>query len=193
MAKQTLSANEARAFLVAAIVIPLAIWPIAFNFGAYGVLFFRDFYKIWILTLAAFFAHAFILPRVQVRKENEWRMLWSWIAVISSTLVVVSWINVLDMPAWMSAIAEVLVLLYTIPYVALVLIYVSNPEMLRLKRWDVLIALFAIIGLITLIGFLVGLYHPYFLVCEEFTISGEFVPTNCTPAKDIDLEFDLTD
>lgn len=192
MARHPLTASEARAFLVAAIVIPLAIWPIAFNFGAFGTLFFRDFYKIWILIIAAFMAHVFLAPRLGDTPETQLSLGWSFVALISSTLVVISWINIFDeLPNWLISVAEVLVLVYTVPYVTVVLIYVSNPEIFRLRRWDYLLGLVFIIVITCTISFLLGLFHPYFLVCEEFVIAGEYVPQNCTPAAELGLDFGI--
>ena len=49
-------AVEAGSFFVAAIVLSSSLWPIGFNLGAYGAVFYEHLFRIWASSIAALIA-----------------------------------------------------------------------------------------------------------------------------------------
>ena len=73
-----------------------------------------------------------------------------------------------------------LAVLACFPYVAWVIVSVLYPEFTRLKERGPRIAIIFIIVVMTTAGYLIGSNHHRFLTCEDFEISGQFVPSNCS-------------
>ena len=67
------------------------------------------------------------------------------------------------------------------PYVIYLSVSVAYPDLLKLKRPGPWILISAIIVGLVVVGFISGRNHIYFLTCDDFEISGNFVPENCTP------------
>jgi 1,4-dihydroxy-2-naphthoyl-CoA synthase len=43
------------------------------------------------------------------------------------------------------------------------------------------IAVMAVVVLVMVAAYGIGTQHPHMLSCDDFTISGNFAPENCTP------------
>jgi hypothetical protein len=43
------------------------------------------------------------------------------------------------------------------------------------------VAAVSVVALVMLISFVIGTQHPRVLTCEDFSISGNFAPENCSP------------
>jgi hypothetical protein len=68
------------------------------------------------------------------------------------------------------------------PYVIYMAVSVAYPDLLRITELAPRIVIGAIVAGLVMAGFIAGRNHMHFLTCEDFEISGNFVPENCTPA-----------
>ena len=73
-----------------------------------------------------------------------------------------------------------LAVLICFPYVAFVIVSVLYPEFTQIQERGAKYGVILIIVLMTLVGFLIGSNHYRFLTCEDFAISGQAVPDNCS-------------
>jgi hypothetical protein len=72
------------------------------------------------------------------------------------------------------------VTLLTLPFIAWILVSAINPDFLELPRPN-RIAVVAAVLMFALAGFGIGARNDLFLNCDDFKVSGNDLPTNCTP------------
>ena len=72
-----------------------------------------------------------------------------------------------------------LIIAITLPYLLYVVILVAVPDIDRLAHPRLRVGVFVIPALIALSGYQIGTYHPRFLTCYDFKVSGSNVPENC--------------
>ncbi|MEM6997345.1 MAG: hypothetical protein AAF413_00370 [Patescibacteria group bacterium] len=167
-----------RKYILAAIVIAVAVWDIAFNFGAFKTIFFDKFFLVWIISIAIILA--------DIALENK-RILkgWSLVAMLSPTVA-------LGLTVWSyylgdteSLFSFVLFLFSTVltvlflPYAAYIILSVTQSDMLKINSKRLSWWLVGIAVIIGLLGFVIGHYNRYFLTCESFKVSGNDLPDNC--------------
>ena len=164
--------------LAAAVVTGSALgsWP-AFTLGVYGVIFFQQYLALWAAATSVFLALGWsqgvgVLRRPQALAlllPSLWMAL-AWILPVGGTsgiYQVLFWFGVVITIIGMPALAAVMVRLL-----------VPGAERLRGRR---ALAAVAVVSVIMAMSFLIGTQHPRMLTCEDFTISGNFAPENCSP------------
>ena len=67
-----------------------------------------------------------------------------------------------------------------LPLIAWILISAINPEFVDLPRPNRIAVLGAVISF-ALIGYALGARNDLFLTCKDFKVSGNDLPSNCTP------------
>lgn len=67
------------------------------------------------------------------------------------------------------------------PYVAYVITSLIYPDFTKMDGAKPKIGISLVIGIMVLVGFLVGSHHGSFLTCEDFEVSGQHVPADCSP------------
>ena len=67
-----------------------------------------------------------------------------------------------------------------LPALAAFLIRLLIPTAEHLRRKDAGVAI-AVVGLVMIVSYGLGAQHPRTLTCEDFSISGNFAPENCSP------------
>jgi hypothetical protein len=74
----------------------------------------------------------------------------------------------------------VVITIFGLPALAAFLVRLIIPTAERLQGRERLAAV-GVVALVMLTSFLVGTQHPHILTCEDFTISGNYAPENCSP------------
>jgi len=70
----------------------------------------------------------------------------------------------------------------TLPYLLYVIILAIVPDIDRLTRPKLRVALLGILLVMGVAGFMIGKNHPRFLTCENFKVGGHDIPANCRKA-----------
>jgi hypothetical protein len=104
------------------------------------------------------------------------------ILVIPTIWIILAWVA--D-PAGEDAASEALYVLtliltlVTLPFIAWVLVSTINPDFLKLPRPNRM-AIIAALVVFALAGFGIGERNDVFLNCDDFKVSGNDLPANCT-------------
>ncbi len=178
------SAIDARAqtFVLCAIGAALAAGPLGFELGAYGQLFFQRVYTSWFLVTAVLIALAIVpaqyLPFPKSRLlflliPSVWMALRLMVPVHSAGDAVAPPLFVLGMISY----------LFCLPYTAYLIVLLVKPEVLQLPGKRPKFALVGVLALFFTVGYIMGSNHARFLTCEDFAISGNMEPVNCTRAN----------
>jgi hypothetical protein len=72
------------------------------------------------------------------------------------------------------------VTLVGMPVLGALMVRLLIPEAERLSRSQALVVAGVVVS-VMLVSYGLGTQHPHMLSCEDFTVSGNFAPENCTP------------
>lgn len=170
-----------RAFILITVAIAFPAWDFGFELGAFGQLFFEKVFVAWSISTALLLVLVFI-PKDKLEVP---RLAWFATAIPSLWLVLALTIHAApDVRLLGQALTVTGFIAYVacFPYVVYMAVSIAYPDLLKIRRRAPQVAIGAIILGLVLTGFVVGRNHPHFLTCEDFDISGNFVPENCTPA-----------
>ncbi|MGI9344047.1 MAG: hypothetical protein ACR2QV_14500 [Gammaproteobacteria bacterium] len=174
-----------RAFVLITVAIAFPAWDLGFELGAFGRLFYEKVFVAWSISTALFLVLVFI-PKEKLEVP---RLAWFATAIPSFWLVLALTIRVAPDAELLGQALTVMgfvAYLACFPYVIYMAVSIVYPDLLRITRIAPRIAIGAIIVSLVLTGFIAGRNHPHFLTCEDFEISGNFVPENCTPTPTSD-------
>ncbi len=151
-------------------------WP-AFTLGVYGVIFFEQHLALWAAATSAFLAAGLVGGRRVWRRPAAWALLLPsfWLALVW-LLPVAGTSPVREVLFWLG----IVVTLVGMPALAALMVRLLIPEAERLRGEQALFAA-AVVVLVMLASYGLGTQHPRMLSCEDFSISGNFAPGNCTP------------
>jgi hypothetical protein len=164
--------------LAAAVVAGSALgsWP-AFTLGVYGVVFFEQHLALWAAATSVFLALGWTQGLRVLRRPQALALL------LPSLWIVLAWIlpvggtsGIYQALFWFGVVITIVGL----PALAAVMVRLLVPGAERLRGRRALAAVVAV-SLIMLVSFVIGTQHPRLLTCEDFTISGNFAPQNCSP------------
>ncbi len=166
-----------------AVTLGLLTWPIAFNLGAYGEVFYDDVFRV-VVAATILFVVTVVNPvypspwiwivRVALAAPMLWLLTAAWAEGSTS--------KALDRPvfaAWMVAI-----LLVSVPITLRMLIDMFMPELTSVGSRRILFSIVALVAVVGVIGFVVGRENPRFMTCADFSIAGSAEPDNCIKAQD---------
>lgn len=152
-------------------------FSIGFNMGAFGVIFFGQLLAIWVIATVVL-----VGSLVSDLPPDTWpRRL---VLLVPSLWIVAAWIDSnysFNRSERFVFALTVIVTLVVLPAVAWVLVTVVNTDFAELpgRKKGIVIAT---VGLFIIIGFAFGARNDMFLDCEDFKISGNDQPANCSPA-----------
>jgi hypothetical protein len=175
-----LSNNQLRGYYLAAVGASIAAWTLMFNLGAYNVVFFRTLFAIWISCTAVFVA-TLLLPRSERPLQG-----WGLAALLAPSLWLISIMVAPDAGTntigWYQVVRWVLVgfTLISLPYIGYILLLITQGESFRLPI-RMLVGLSVIVLVVASLGYVMGRYNFLIMDCEQFTVAGDFPPTNCIP------------
>jgi hypothetical protein len=163
---------------VTAVTLGLLTWPIAFNLGAFGEIFYDDIFKV-VVAATILFVVTLVNP--------VYPSPWIWIVRVALVapmlwLITAAWVEgstseALDRPLFIVWI--VLILIVSIPITLRLLIDMFMPELKNAREPSVLWSIVGLVLVVGLIGFVVGRENPRFLSCTDFSIAGSAEPENC--------------
>jgi hypothetical protein len=156
----------------------LGSWP-AFTLGVYGVIFFEQHLSLWAASTSVFLALGLAKgPRI-------WAQPRAGALLLPSLWILITWIipvggtsGVYKALFWIGAVITVV----GMPALAAVMVRLLIPGAERLRGRRALGAV-GVVSCIMLVAFGLGTQHPRILTCEDFSISGNFAPANCSPGQ----------
>lgn len=170
-----------RNYLISAIGISLIVWNVSFYYGAFGVIFYEKFFAVWVITIVTIMADVAL---------NKQRILkgWSLLAMLTPTLLLafMFWDNNIaaEQYNWSKIVITVVtaaIILFLLPYAAYLILSITHKQNLRMFRSRLGTSLVIIVVIVGMLGIFIGKNNDYFLRCQDFTVSGNYEPSNCKP------------
>ena len=150
-------------------------WP-AFTLGVYGLIFFEQHMALWAAATSAFFGAGLAGGRQVWRRPAVWTLLLPSLWLLLVWLLPVAGTSTLrEVLFWFG----VVVTLVGMPALAALMVRLLIPAAEGLHKKQALTAA-AVVVLVMLSSYILGTQHPHMLSCEDFSISGNFAPDNCT-------------
>lgn len=161
-----------------AVTLGLIVWPLAFNFGAYGEVLYGDVFKMVVAATILF-----VITLVNPVYPSPW--IWVVRVALAAPLawmVTAAWVEgsttaALDRPAFV--VWMVLIVFVSVPITVRLLVDMFMPELTSAAGRKVLWSVVALVGIVGAIGFVVGHENPRFMTCADFAIAGSAEPENC--------------
>lgn len=163
---------------VASITLGLLTWPIAFNLGAYGEVFYDDIHSIVVASTVLL-----VITIVNPVYPRPWRWLvWAALAApllwfLTAAFVVGSTSDALERPGFVAWL--VLIAVISVPLTLRLLVDLFTPELARTRNRRRTRAVVALVAAVGIIGFVVGWQHPRFMTCADFAVAGASEPKGC--------------
>lgn len=164
--------------VIATIVLGLVAWRLAFNAGAYDVVFYEDVYSVVVASSILAVATATNRPfsgrwNVLACSALAGPLVWlgAAVAVEGSTGMA------LERPVF--AVALAIVIVVSIPLTLRLLVELFHPELTTTATRGLTLVALAVLAAVALAGFLVGRGNDRFMTCSDFEIAGSARPDNC--------------
>jgi hypothetical protein len=163
---------------LAAVTLGLLAWPIAFNIGAYGEIFYDNVFQMVVAS-----SILFVITTVNGGSDAPWKWLTQialaaplfWL--LAAAYVTGSTSEAMDRPVFV--VSLVLIHLVSVPVTLRLLVDMSMPELTKAGSRRVTAAIVALVAVVGAIGFVVGRENPRFLTCADFSVAGASEPENC--------------
>ena len=165
-----------RGTLVIAVAASTVAFAFGFNLGAFNVVFFDAVLSVWVTSTIVLLGSLI----TNLPPQRWWGRL---ILLIPTVWLVLAWIS--D-PAGSDRASQalftitVIVTVVCLPFIAWILVSVINPDFLDLPRAS-RVAVISAVLVFGLSGFGIGARNDLFLNCDDFKVSGNDLPVNCTP------------
>ncbi|MEJ1154109.1 MULTISPECIES: hypothetical protein [Microbacterium] len=164
---------------VVMVAMSVAVWWPSFTLGAYGEIFFDQLMAIWAAATAAF---VFVLVE---RRPVGGRLVRAFLLLLPSLwLLLMFTLNDEEQDFFVIIVdlGAILAVLIGLPFTLWVLVRIVWPDFAHntrgADRWLITVVVLGI----AMASFMLGLAQDRFLTCEDFVISGNTAPTDCTPA-----------
>ena len=161
-----------------AVTLGLIAWPIAFNLGAYGEIFYTDVFRV-VVASTILFVITCVTPVYPppwiwlVRAALILPMLW----LLTAAWAEGSTSAALDRPLFVVWI--VMIMLVSVPITLRLLIDMFMPELTVSSSRRALWSIVALAVVVSGTGFVVGRENDRFLTCADFSVAGSAEPDNC--------------
>ena len=157
-------------------------WDLGFEFGVHGTIYFEKVFFVWSISFSMLLIFI-IIPKKLLPVPPS-----LWIATAIPTLWVLIGLAERAAPdeimiRHVLTILGFIAVLGCIPYMAMVLASVIYPDFMKMDRTLPKIGISIVLATMVLVGYLLGANHQKFLTCEDFELSGQFVPENCRPLE----------
>lgn len=160
-----------------AYAVPAAVvawWP-AFTLGVWDGLFFEQILALWAAATAGFIV---LLFRGEPRRPR----------IVTATLLLPSlWIALSFLPLEDGTpLSEVItwfgvgITVAGLPFMVWVMLQLAQPDIVEVVSGRTWLRVAAAVAGVAVLSFALGVLHPYYLTCDDFSISGNEPPPNCT-------------
>lgn len=167
-----------QALLVAALVLSLAVWPLAFTLGTHGVVLYSDVFRVVVASTAAFLV-TFVAPRgASARRWWSRSLLAAPAAWLAVAVTFTDSVAAAATDPFLGAVA-LLVALTAVPYAVYLLATALEPSLRQIREPRPIVALLLITTVITVSAFLAGAFNDRVLTCDDFKVAGDDPPENC--------------
>jgi hypothetical protein len=163
-----------RVVAIAVAASAIGWWP-AFTLGVYGVIFFEQHLSLWAAATSAFVAVVLAGGRRWRRRLSTYTLLLPSVWLVLVWLLPVTDSTVHDALFWFG----VVITLLGMPALAAFMIRLLIPAAEELPRRQAAAAILAVV-VVMIAAFALGTQHPHVLSCQEFSVSGNFAPEDCT-------------
>ena len=170
-----------RAFILIVMAIAYPAWDFGFEIGAFGRLFYEKIFVAWAISTALFVV-LIMIPRDKLQVP---RLAWFATAIPSLWLVLALGIRAapeVKLLGYALTVSGFVAYLACFPYVIYMAVSIVYPDLLRIRRRRAQFGLVAIILALVGAGYVIGNNHSHLLTCEDFEISGNYVPADCRPS-----------
>lgn len=158
----------------------IAWWP-SFTMGAYGVVFFEQLLVVWVVATSVFLVAAATLRGRLLRRPAWWALLVPSLWLLAALVLPAGGSSAAyDVLFWFGVVVTGI----GIPAMAAILVRLVLPGAQRLDRQQALVAL-GVVASVMVASYLIGVLNPRILTCEDFTVSGNFAPPDCTPGDGV--------
>ena len=167
---------------VTAVTLGLLTWPIGFNLGAYGEVFYEDVFRVVVASTILF-----VITVLRAPYEGPW--IWVVRAALAAPmlwLLSAAWVEgstsaALDRPGF--ALWLLAILLVSVPVTLRLLIDLFMPELAAAPSRRLLWSIVSLVAVVGVVGFVVGRENDRFLTCSDFTVAGSAEPENCARSE----------
>jgi hypothetical protein len=161
---------------VAVVAAALVVWWPAFDLGAYGVIFFQQLLALWAASTAIFLVSLTAGRRDRVSWPRRLALLLPSLWLVLA--IVVPEIGAEPLSRALFYLAVVLTLAGT-PFLAALLLRVTIEGYEEIPNRRRLLAA-GVVGIVAIASFGLGSFNNRFLTCNDFVISGNDTPQNCS-------------
>jgi hypothetical protein len=170
-----------RTFILTCVALSYPAWDLGFQLGAFGRVFFEKILFVWAIATA-------LLLALSVSPETRRSIpVKAWVATAFPSVWILLALAAHAAPEELGIryplfFSGLLIYGICLPYVVYMVVSLLYPDLLKAdNRYPRLVVAFFI--LFAALGYLAGRYHPFILTCEDFEVSGQFVPEDCRPAR----------
>lgn len=166
-------------FFLAAIVLAVAIWPIGFNLGAYGTVFFGILLQVWVMSLAALLAGLL----VNKSRDNDVLTRTDVVLLALPSLWLLS--NMLRMEydstavRWLNDALMLATAFFSIPHIIHIVMPIAMPQVTDVRGTRRTLHLAVLTVVIAAASFAIGYRNDLFMTCADFEVADNAEPTNC--------------
>jgi hypothetical protein len=161
-----------------AVTLGLIIWPLAFNYGAYGEVHYDDVFSM-VVASTILFVVTMVNPvypppwiwfvRLALAAPMGWLLTAAWLEGSTSAA--------LDRPGFV--VWMLLIVVVSVPVTLRLLVDMFMPELTATASRKVQWSIVALVVIVGAVGFVVGRENPRFMTCSDFIIAGSAEPVNC--------------
>ncbi len=166
-------------FFIAAIVVAVAIWPIGFNLGAFGTIFFDKLLEIWAISVAALLAGLLVDSR---RDQNVLSRADRILLALPSLWLITTMLRFEEGGAVLRLLNQGLGLataFFSVPHIIRIVMPIAMPEVTAVRGPRQTLNLLVLTVAISVASFAIGYRNDLFMTCADFKVSGNDLPTNC--------------
>lgn len=164
---------------VASVTLGFVTWPIAFNLGAYGEIFYDDVFRFMVASSILFVIVALNPPYPApaiwvVRAALVLPVVW----VVAAGYLVGSTSEAMTRPVFV--VSLVLVGILSVPVTLRLLVDLFTPDVSRSGSRRLTVAIVLLVATVAIVGFTAGWQNPRFMTCADFAVAGSSEPDNCS-------------
>ncbi len=165
-------------FAIGVVTISLVVFPIAFNLGAYGHVFYEDVFRFVVAATAGLGVSILASP------YSGWRKWFTDVALGAPAVWLLLAATLTDSTADAATdpvlgTAALVIGVVSVPTVLVMLLDMFVPGVRTYSSLRLLAGGVAIIVLIAAAGFAIGTNNDRFLTCNDFKVAGSDLPDNC--------------